>query len=626
MKCIVAKSSGWCYCIATFGVIVLLTIVVCEVATSQPPPQPLTRWPLLFPPGSIQGIDVAPLNTPNVYNVWMTEYYGGQVARLRCQSLSTGILTAWSPITQIPFMPFKIVKGLWPVYISLTTPVPAGIVGAGILDIPSYVSYPQDARNPRDRLLRAVDDATFTLPQQGEIGMLMSDWNGTPNQFWLWPVPPGSALKTPWDIQRRSPSYRETSCWLSDSTPGPFMFQFFPASSILNQWDLRPAGVYVSVFYVVPGNPTGNTEIWIGGKDTSGSDAIVYMRVNGGSTTANLSVWQIPGQRNMNAIVFTQKPTSRGFTKTQVWLSSSTAPQMTVLAPNTIYSTSRRVVDRYCVVDNSYYQNPDGLFWPAPDPARTLTLVDNGRRIWIPTDAGQGTSFLYASTAIPPDTIRKTTSRAQPTAFVMSYSLVRALINESLVNPTIQTVQPNTDVIPCDMRRYQWPFNGDFTGALLDVDLGGTATATTGGFYYDILWHEPNASTIGMLAVQNPAFLPGSAELSLNPETVIDEDSPSEYGLDQNYPNPFNPTTTIKYSLPEDARVTLKVYNTLGQEVATLVDNQIVSAGNQRVEFNAANLPSGVYFYQIHAASVSGNNANATPRILVNSKKMLLVK
>ncbi|NWF89769.1 MAG: T9SS type A sorting domain-containing protein [Ignavibacteriaceae bacterium] len=87
----------------------------------------------------------------------------------------------------------------------------------------------------------------------------------------------------------------------------------------------------------------------------------------------------------------------------------------------------------------------------------------------------------------------------------------------------------------------------------------------------------------------------------------------SEFGLDQNYPNPFNPTTSISYQLPTDALVTLKVYDLLGREVATLV-NEEKQAGKYELQFNANNLSSGVYLYKI-----SMNN-------FVKTLKMIVVK
>lgn len=77
-------------------------------------------------------------------------------------------------------------------------------------------------------------------------------------------------------------------------------------------------------------------------------------------------------------------------------------------------------------------------------------------------------------------------------------------------------------------------------------------------------------------------------------------DSPKSYHLTQNYPNPFNPSTTIEYDLPKASNVSIEVYNTSGQKITTLL-NKKMAAGNHEVEFNAANLSSGVYFYRIQA-------------------------
>ncbi|MEJ2616663.1 MAG: T9SS type A sorting domain-containing protein, partial [Ignavibacteriaceae bacterium] len=77
---------------------------------------------------------------------------------------------------------------------------------------------------------------------------------------------------------------------------------------------------------------------------------------------------------------------------------------------------------------------------------------------------------------------------------------------------------------------------------------------------------------------------------------------PDEYNLSQNYPNPFNPSTTIEYALKEESIVQIKVYNSIGQEVATLV-NEIKPAGYYSIHYNANRLASGIYFYRIEAGS-----------------------
>lgn len=83
--------------------------------------------------------------------------------------------------------------------------------------------------------------------------------------------------------------------------------------------------------------------------------------------------------------------------------------------------------------------------------------------------------------------------------------------------------------------------------------------------------------------------------------------------MDQNYPNPFNPTTTIEFALPHNSNVKLVVYDILGRSVANLVNGSL-TAGYHKVNFNAANLSSGVYFYRIEAGD------------FVSVKKLMLLK
>ena len=96
-------------------------------------------------------------------------------------------------------------------------------------------------------------------------------------------------------------------------------------------------------------------------------------------------------------------------------------------------------------------------------------------------------------------------------------------------------------------------------------------------------------------------------------EVEVKVEVPAKFALEQNYPNPFNPTTTIRYSLPEESRVIIKVYNMLGAEVATLM-NENKAAGNHQIEFDGSKLASGTYVYKIQTGKYSA------------SKKFLLLK
>ena len=85
------------------------------------------------------------------------------------------------------------------------------------------------------------------------------------------------------------------------------------------------------------------------------------------------------------------------------------------------------------------------------------------------------------------------------------------------------------------------------------------------------------------------------------------------YTLFQNYPNPFNPSTTIKYKIPNESRVIIKIFNVIGREVATIL-NATQNAGSHQVEWNAKSFSSGIYFYRIQAGNFT------------STKEMLLIK
>jgi hypothetical protein len=118
-------------------------------------------------------------------------------------------------------------------------------------------------------------------------------------------------------------------------------------------------------------------------------------------------------------------------------------------------------------------------------------------------------------------------------------------------------------------------------------------------------------SSLGFSGGLAGTILKFSAPTSVNYENNL---VPKNYDLSQNFPNPFNPSTIIKYQVPQNSFVSLRVYNSLGQEIATLV-NGMINAGTHDVQFNASNLSSGIYFYVITA----GNS-------FVQTKKMIVIK
>ncbi len=152
---------------------------------------------------------------------------------------------------------------------------------------------------------------------------------------------------------------------------------------------------------------------------------------------------------------------------------------------------------------------------------------------------------------------------------------------------------------------WQWDFDNDGTIDATDQNPSFTYQQTGD---YSVKLIVSNGNSADTLLRTN--------YVSVTPVTSVNgnEDlSPSEFKLYQNYPNPFNPSTVIKYSVAEESFVNIKVYNVLGTEVATLV-NEKKTPGSYELNFGGEKLPSGVYVYRIEAGNFT------------SSKKMLLVK
>ena len=131
----------------------------------------------------------------------------------------------------------------------------------------------------------------------------------------------------------------------------------------------------------------------------------------------------------------------------------------------------------------------------------------------------------------------------------------------------------------------------------MDFDLSYTnaslQTAADGGFPVgDLNWFPD----------QKAAWLLTDVE-----DVTVGETLPTEFSLNQNYPNPFNPNTVIEFSIPLKENVSLEVFNAIGQRVGRLVNKEL-SAGNYKYNFDASNLSSGVYFFQIDVQSKDGRH------------------
>ncbi len=160
---------------------------------------------------------------------------------------------------------------------------------------------------------------------------------------------------------------------------------------------------------------------------------------------------------------------------------------------------------------------------------------------------------------------------------------------------------------------YQLRVFGQINGSAqsLDITLGGATVATESasgadGESFDFVSSQFEIATTGtnMISVVSTGAVSIDYVQLLKITTIVsnenDPNGPEGFKLSQNYPNPFNPTTNINFTLPAASNATLTVYNLLGQKVATLIDGRM-RAGAHTVQFNARNLASGVYFYQLQA-------------------------
>ncbi len=186
--------------------------------------------------------------------------------------------------------------------------------------------------------------------------------------------------------------------------------------------------------------------------------------------------------------------------------------------------------------------------------------------------------------------------------------------------------RPFHNVLAYNMEKGE--FLNSFSAAQSNVD--GTIVDLPGGGGGSI--RDVNVDAAGNVMIVNSSFEAlriyspeGANGYSTVSSTLIDVDNgtvgveeissklPTEYSLEQNYPNPFNPTTKIRFSIPNNEVVKMTIYNSLGEEISTLI-NETLAAGSYEVNFDASELSSGMYFYKINAGNYS------------YTKKMMLLK
>jgi hypothetical protein len=191
-----------------------------------------------------------------------------------------------------------------------------------------------------------------------------------------------------------------------------------------------------------------------------------------------------------------------------------------------------------------------------------------------------------------------------------SLSAASAMIENRYINFKVQLVDANTGEIigEYDDVTYNSENVYDYGNVSYQVNTQGIGNRIV---RLKLIVYNNFASDFSLAKIYADGSVLGKANVK---QINFNENKPvTSYALSQNYPNPFNPNTTIKFEIPEDGLVTLKIYDVLGAEVATLV-NEEKSVGRYEVNFNASSLASGVYLYRIQVND------------FVNIKKMILMK
>jgi hypothetical protein len=195
-----------------------------------------------------------------------------------------------------------------------------------------------------------------------------------------------------------------------------------------------------------------------------------------------------------------------------------------------------------------------------------------------------------------------------PMGEVTKYMRERDSYDYNVISVTDTSIILNvTDTLEDDI--YNYPLTAEI---VVPGDWTDVTVIQDGYFDYTTAYSSGSARFIETYVV------PDGGEVKLYKGVFTDvkdlENQPEVYRLFQNYPNPFNPATKINFTLPKDGYVTLKVYNSLGQEVKTLADDKYYSKGTYSLDFNGKSLPSGAYYYRFTGGSFSA------------VKKMLLIK
>jgi hypothetical protein len=260
---------------------------------------------------------------------------------------------------------------------------------------------------------------------------------------------------------------------------------------------------------------------------------------------------------------------------------------------------------------------PDDADWPKWLSTPILPYLEAGGNVILLTK--QGSSFLFwALSNYLGITWAETNTTINATSAAYAGLTSLRLVGAQSTNDVFQTTLGNSE------STLLFKATGSFTGAR---GIG--------------VWRKPAAGGAFKKSGGNLVFISGRnyrwnhSDLQANMEFFLNKfmgeqvstgvevasEIPLTFSLSQNYPNPFNPVTTIRFEIPQASTVSLKVFDVLGREVKTLVD-EVIPAGIYHVRFDGSKLPSGVYFYRLQSRQKDGGQAGQ----FVETKKLVLTK
>jgi hypothetical protein len=245
------------------------------------------------------------------------------------------------------------------------------------------------------------------------------------------------------------------------------------------------------------------------------------------------------------------------------------------------------------------------FYAPIDDPA-TLSLFSQTNTSLITANIdGNELTLSFATDQIGTDTITVLASASETSVadqFIVKV-IPNLVVNNSIPDITVIATAPNTTI---DLSTVFYAIDGDtISYSIQNQTNPSLVTASIEGKTLTLDYNDAltGSDTITVLATIDGSSITDEFVVTVNPATAISTNSnaiPVYYSLSQNYPNPFNPETTIGYAIPANAQVVISIYDVNGRLITDILNAQ-KSAGYHTVKWNASNMSSGIYFYQIKA-------------------------